>query len=455
MKKRILSVLLIAVMLTCLVPLNAFAEEEAAVVSHGIRFPSNNGNATLNLTHEEVFEKFAFGDIVTVMLGDLSVDMPIVDNYACVDIGAPALYMYRKGEKREVRLVVNMQAFAYVYAVAYQPDAANDPLNWVYNDGFSEDMDVAITMKEQAGYLADYQIRSMTYTFAREDFPQLTDEEFANFRMVEAGDIAPGVLYRSATAIQPERGRSVFADEACREAGVTVFINLVNSEETEQQEAGFAESYYSGQKRICLGMTMDVMLEDNRQKLAQGLRFMAENPGVYDVFCQEGKDRTGFFLVLLEALMGADSEEILQDYMTSYYNYYGITPEDAGYAVVENGVFLRQQSDAIGATVRDADFSQQVEAYILGLGLTQAEISQLKANLSGGETVQPEPETTEAAPQKEEETIAPALAEPPAQEPTQTAPAKAPASGTGITVICIAAVLLLAGLAAVIWKKKK
>jgi len=51
---------------------------------------------------------------------------------------------------------------------------------------------------------------------------------------------------------------------------------------------------------------------------------MASADGPYLVHCLEGKDRTGFVCIVLEALMSATYQEIVDDYMLTYNNYYHI-----------------------------------------------------------------------------------------------------------------------------------
>ena len=51
---------------------------------------------------------------------------------------------------------------------------------------------------------------------------------------------------------------------------------------------------------------------------------MIEKDGPYLVHCTEGKDRAGFVAGLLEALMGSTVDEIKEDYMITYMNYYGV-----------------------------------------------------------------------------------------------------------------------------------
>jgi hypothetical protein len=66
--------------------------------------------------------------------------------------------------------------------------------------------EVKISLKEKKGFLDEYNARNLTRTDAREDYPNLTDEEFANFRAVSVKGIKDNILYRSSTPIEPAIG---------------------------------------------------------------------------------------------------------------------------------------------------------------------------------------------------------------------------------------------------------
>ena len=55
--------------------------------------------------------------------------------------------------------------------------------------------------------------------------------------------------------------------------------------------------------------------DQNRTGFAEGLRFFIANDGPYLIHCNEGQDRTGFSVAILECLMGASEEEVVADYM--------------------------------------------------------------------------------------------------------------------------------------------
>ena len=123
--------------------------------------------------------------------------------------------------------------------------------------------------------------------------------------------------------------------------------------------------------------------------LAEGLRFFANNPGVYAVHCTEGKDRAGFVAALLECLMGASADEVIEDYMTTYYNYYGVEKGTEKYEAIANSNIIKTLKTAFGvpadydiSSVTAADLQYGAEAYIKAIGLTDAEVAALKANLA-------------------------------------------------------------------------
>ena len=113
--------------------------------------------------------------------------------------------------------------------------------------------------------------------------------------------------------------------------------------------------------------------------------------------CTEGKDRAGFVSALLECYMGAAYDEVVADYMVTYYNYYGVTKEaePAKYDAILRSNIVKTLQTAFGVNdLKTADLKQEATDFFKELGLTDAELTTLTANLSkkytGGST---EPET--------------------------------------------------------------
>lgn len=105
--------------------------------------------------------------------------------------------------------------------------------------------------------------------------------------------------------------------------------------------------------------------------------------GPYYIHCMEGKDRTGFVCLLLEALAGASYEEMQRDYMLTYENYFHITA--AGTPEKYNAVvdlyfvpfleFLHGSEDI--EALKAADYTEDAAAYLKSGGMTEAEIAAL------------------------------------------------------------------------------
>ena len=66
-----------------------------------------------------------------------------------------------------------------------------------------------------------------------------------------------------------------------------------------------------------------------QKKLKRGLQFIINTEGPWLIHCHAGVDRTGFVSIVLEALMGATLDEIINDYLQSFnsmYNSIALTP---------------------------------------------------------------------------------------------------------------------------------
>jgi protein tyrosine/serine phosphatase len=192
-----------------------------------------------------------------------------------------------------------------------------------------------------------------------------------------------GVLYRSSSPVNPELGRNGYADAAIKAAGVKTIVNLADNSEDIAGYEGYASTYYAGQKVITLGLGVDFQAADFQAGLAEGLRFIAANEGPYLIHCTEGKDRAGFVSALLECFMGASYEEVVADYMVTYYNYYRVKPGTEKYAAIAESNIIKSLQAAFGVTdLTTADLKAEAAEYLKAIGLTDGELAALAANLA-------------------------------------------------------------------------
>lgn len=337
---------------------------------------------------------FTWGDLVTVKFLNQELVLPVVPTYSYVDSGVPAIILGKTDTGAPtgyLSFAINMGNFTDTYGIATKQTDADGNWWWIAKDGVSLPIEITFEMKEQGGYLAEYILHDLQRTNERSDYANLTDEQFANFRAVATTGMGKNVLYRSSSPINPELSRNGIADAAIEAAGVRTIVNLADSAEDAAAYAGYEDSYYVRQNVKYLSLGVDFSEASFRSGLADGLRFMAECPGPYLVHCTEGKDRAGFVNALLECLMGATYEEVVADYMVTYYNYYGVEPGTEKYTAIANSNIIKSLQTAFGvADLSTADLKSGAVGYMKAIGLTDAEIAALTANLSGT-AADPEP----------------------------------------------------------------
>lgn len=380
MMKKLVS-LLLAVMLVFSVA--AFAEDGMTVTAASDNTKiAKYGNVELDYTCEAFLALgYQYGDVVTVSFLGQALDIPFCSNYSDVDSGSPALFA-RDGDLNLV-VAINMGDFATTYGIAAKTTFEDKTFVWDYAEGVEGPVQFTIDLKEAGAYLDEYEMHRLTRTNERADYADLSDEEFANFRMVTTTGMGEGKLYRSSSPINPELARNQIADASIQAAGVTTIMNLADSADAAQAYEGYADTYYSTTQYIALNMGVDVLDADFGAKLAEGLRFFIANPGVYMVHCTEGKDRAGFVSAILECLMGATYDEVCADYMITYTNYYGVKADEVRYETILNSNIVKTLTKAFGVEdLKTADLSACAEAYLTGIGLTTEEIAALKTNLS-------------------------------------------------------------------------
>ena len=344
------------------------------------------GNVYLDIKVKDFFALgYEEGDIVSVSFLDKTLNLPVVPTYSYVDQGSPAI-IAPLGEKGEptgyISLAINMGNFGDTYGLAYKTTNADKTWFWTAKEGVKFPVEVNFSMAEKGGYLSQYILHDLTRTNNIEDYPELTDEEFANFREITTTGMGKGKLYRTSSPINPELGRNTYADEACKKAGVSVVMNLANSKDEAEKYEGFTSSYYSTAKVIYLNLGVDFQADEFKKGLAEGLKFFAANKGVYAVHCTEGKDRAGFVSALLECLMGANYDEVIDDYMKTYENYYKVEKGTEKYNAISQSNIVKTLEAAFGVSdLKSANLQEGAISYIKSIGLTDAEINQLMANL--------------------------------------------------------------------------
>ena len=336
-----------------------------------------SGKIYLNYPADSFLTRFEIGDIVTVAInGYDTLEMPVAESSSDVPI-AGFLVAAIKGSDQLV-LTAHYAQMSDVLGIT----AENAPLQ------------VSISMKEKGGYLLGLDIMRNTQYMDTylEAYPDLSIEEFANFRDVHTTGMGKNKLYRSSSPIYLYLGRNYYADSLAQVAGIATFVNLADSENEAYSNKGYETTYYSTQNIIFLGVPPEFFSTSFKEGLVKGFRYMIEHEGPYLLHCTYGMDRTGFTIAVLEALMGASVEEIQADYAKTFSNYFTVidskqvTLNDQQVDFFKSVVLrnLRAVYHAEGIEVPetdDADWVTATENYLEKLGMTPQEISELKDRL--------------------------------------------------------------------------
>ncbi len=332
------------------------------------------GGVYIKMTIDEFnAEGFEYGDSVNVSFsnGYKMDDLPYYNGYYTLT-GDPLLIAY--------------PGYDYIKAAINNGDDL-----WTVA-GLSETDTADITVAEQGKYAEIQNARDIHYEDDRTLFP--SDEVFANFRNITVGNIKEGVVYRSASPCDNQHNRATYVDALISDAGVKCILDLADNDEKIKgyiSKDGFACPYflslYEAGNVIPLALNMNYGSDEFRSKVASGLAEMAEKDGPYLIHCTEGKDRTGFVCMLIEALAGASYQEIVDDYMITYDNYYKITWESdqERYDVIVRSVLvpmIRSMAGDDSLDLREADLSVYAEAFLKDAGMSGEQVEALKAKLT-------------------------------------------------------------------------
>ena len=393
MRKFLATLLALAMALSLMVPA-AWAEpadEPASATYEAVlgKTARKYGNIELDISTEEFMKAgFAYGDVVTVDVNGNSYEMPVCSNYNDVDTRKKLVRATEGASSVIVAINYGQLAVDAGLAKPNTDPAVSD--KYVAADGVTYPVKVTITMKEAGAYYDEWDARQLPQRTGDRNadmYKNLTDAEFANVRVIETTGMGEGVLYRGSSPINDAvEGRNPYADAAAKAAGIKTFINLADSEAAAKAYPGWEGSYYSTQDAVFLNMPVAFTTDAFKTGLANGYRYIAssETEAPYYMHCTEGKDRCGIASAVLECFMGASYDEVVADYLVTYYNYYGIQPGTEKAAnIAKYGIVSALQTMFGVKDLSKADLQAEALDYLLEIGLNAEEIVSLLLTLSG------------------------------------------------------------------------
>ena len=382
------AMILIVLLTGCATRTQAVQETVITEVTSSVKEIQKYGNLVLTIEKKDLDAMGAeYGDVFTVSFQDTEVYAPYCTNYSDVDLGSIVL----RNDGETLILAINMGDFATTYSIAEKVSNPDKTYKWIFEEGKTmEDISLLLTLTGKGEYRDEWLIHQLSRTDTREDYS--SDAAFANFREIKGGKIGEGALFRSSSPINNEIGRAKYADALVKENGIRTVMNLADSEESilsYMEKEDFASPYYASLFEngdvIALNMGVSFKTREFQASLSEGLTFLASKEGPYLVHCTEGKDRAGFTSALLSALMGLTYQEIVEDYMTTYENYYHIEKGSEQYEAVKKSnidSMLSFIASVESDKLSQVDLSLKAEEFLLAIGMEEETVRKLKENLA-------------------------------------------------------------------------
>ncbi len=309
-------------------------------------------------------------DIVRLSNDMLSMDIPIC--YVRTDVNLRASYIRPDWSTGNVYLSVNRGKFANVHKI-------------------KKGMKFTLQCIEKDGYYEQFKAHQYIISDRRNDYK--SDRIFANFRAIKATGIATKTLYRSGNPLlyKESPNRSYYCAKLLKKHKIKSIINMSNNKKEIKsffKQKPTSTSYY---KRIWKKgnvfhdrFTTDISSDEYMTPVISALRFMIDAPAPYVIHCNMGKDRTGYLCALLMALTGSTYEEIVDEYMISFENYYGLKKNTKRWEIIAEGnirtllsqTFITNEAEKENPAPAATDFLKKY-------GMSDWEIATLKKRLAG------------------------------------------------------------------------
>ena len=318
-------------------------------------------------------EGIFFKDTVKVKFLDKELIIPYVPSYRCTHSGGTVLV----GDKmfETIPIVAFHSNFVKKNRIAVFLENEDRTIDILPCKGITFPIKFTFELYEKDGYAEEFKVYDLRRTDKREDYPELNDEEYCNFRYVKSSGMKENLLYRGSSPINNFMKRAKYADGFLEKYGIKTIINLSDSEERARTFPGYNDTYYSEQNVIFLDTNADVTSYNFGKSVLKAMRFIIEHEGPYFIHCMEGQDRTGAICAIFSSLLGATKQELILDFMKTYENFYKVVRGSDQYNRIIKGEMQDDIASVRGFSYSTLDILKHPISFLHFLDLTDEEIN--------------------------------------------------------------------------------
>jgi len=195
-------------------------------VAKNIAASYSEGDISIEVSPEELLEHFDYGDIVLVSLGERGAVLATVANgpegnqgdfVLSATPGLSCVELFSVGKCSAVELGIMNE------------EERETGTHYELNEGITLPLPVYIYADDVDTMDNQSLVRHLQDSISnnRDDYPGLSDEDFANFRAVSAPGLKQNWIYRSTSAVRGELGRNDYVIKLAEDAGVELVYVLI------------------------------------------------------------------------------------------------------------------------------------------------------------------------------------------------------------------------------------
>ena len=314
----------------------------------------------------------SYKDTVKVKFLNKELIIPYVPSYRCIHSGGTVLVGDRMF--KTIPILAFHSNFLTKNRIAVFLENEDRTIDILPCKGIKFPIRFTFELYEKNGYEEQFKIYDLRRSNNREDYKELNDEEYCNFRNIRVGSMKKDLLYRGSSPINNFMGRAKYVDRFLEQYKIKTIINLSDDEENAKKLEGYNDTYYSKQNILFLNINADVTSYNFGKSVLKAMRFVIENEGPYFIHCMEGQDRTGAICAIFESLLGASKNELIYDFMKTYENFYKVQRGSDQYMAIIRGEMQDSIASVRGFTYGTLDVLKFPVSFLQFLDLTDEEI---------------------------------------------------------------------------------